>query len=85
MSEPRPPVAPVIRTVRSGSRDLGAVNTTLPTFLPSRRWRKASGAWRMSQLRSGEWRSSPRSISSATSPSISPMRFGPASPRSKGR
>ena len=70
MSAPRAPVAPVIKTLRFGSIGRGIVSTTLPTFLPSRRWRKASGAWRMSQLLSGEWRSSPDSKSSTVSASI---------------
>src|SRR5258707_1711001 len=44
VSAPRPPVAPLIRTVRAGSIARGPLSTTLPTFLPSRRWRKARGA-----------------------------------------
>ena len=40
---------PVIRTVPLGVERARDARTTLPTFLPSLRWRKASGARRMSQ------------------------------------
>ncbi len=50
---PRPPLPPVISTVFPGSIGAAMLSTTLPTFLPSRRWRKASGASRTSQLAIG--------------------------------
>ena len=63
-----------------------ASSTSLPTFLPSRRWRKASGAWRMSQVAIGEWRRAPllEELERARRASR-PVRLGPASVRSKAR
>jgi len=69
-------VAPVMRAVPSGSHTGGMVSTILPMFLAWLRKRKASGASRMSQERTGIGPSAPRSKRSTRARRISWYRSG---------